>query len=620
MADFKVQLGVQLDKNASTQIKNQLKGISAEVNSAKLSSNAINEIKAQLNSAKFNINIDTAGANKQVNNLVANINKMNKLAVGMHNLGKMNIDDSGLKNQLSTIKKEFEAIKKMSDSGLQATSLAELDGKLKILTADAKAYNKAIANKNNANFVHEQSKAIQTHKTYINENTKAAKKYSTQLEEVRKKLVEASNVKELSTAKKQFAALKAEIKATGNSGRSFGDEMKNSMSKFGQWISAGTIVMQGIRGIRDGFNEIVALDDAMIELKKVTEATSEAYSNFYFQSNNIAKSLGQTTSAVISTTASFAQLGYTMTDAIKLTEIASKLSTISPEMNVEQATSVLIASMKAYHLEADDALDGIASKINYVGNNFAVTNTDIAEFLQRSASSLATANTSIDQSIALGQAITEVTRDASNAGQVLKTYAARLAGIDEETGLVDDSLQTLKSDLKDLTGVNVYNLDGSMRSVYDITKDIHDVWAELTDKQRSATIELVSGKRNANSINALISNFSSAEKALDGLKDSAGSADAEFEKAQQGISFKLNALKETGVGIFQNILDSDAIKTGVDLLTSLLGVIQDLTGALGGLGTIGAIGGGILGAKGLGWANVYVNINSCRHNLCPDKA
>ena len=82
------------------------------------------------------------------------------------------------------------------------------------------------------------------------------------------------------------------------------------------------------------------------------------------------------------------------------------------------------------------------------------------------------------------------------------------------------------------------------------------------------------------------------------MANSAGSAEQEFAKAQQGISYKLNALKQTSVGIWQNLIDSDAIKTGVDTLTGLLGILDKLTSALGTIGTISVAGGIFASSKG----------------------
>lgn len=102
------------------------------------------------------------------------------------------------------------------------------------------------------------------------------------------------------------------------------------------------------------------------------------------------------------------------------------------------------------------------------------------------------------------------------------------------------------------------------------------------------------------------------------MGNAAGSADEEFAKAQQGISYKLNALKETSVGVWQNLIDSDAVKGGVDLLTNLLGVVDKLTSALGSLGAVSLAGGIFATAKGFditksgdyakGLSNVFKNL------------
>jgi len=52
-------------------------------------------------------------------------------------------------------------------------------------------------------------------------------------------------------------------------------------------------------------------------------------------------------------------------------------------------------------------------------NTQAVSNQDIVEFLTRSSSAMAAANNTLDETIALGTAATEVTRDAASVGKQL---------------------------------------------------------------------------------------------------------------------------------------------------------------------------------------------------------
>lgn len=52
-----------------------------------------------------------------------------------------------------------------------------------------------------------------------------------------------------------------------------------------------------------------------------------------------------------------------------MAKVSSIFKSISPGMDMEQATDGLVSAMKAFNIEADEALDGIASKINAIGKN-----------------------------------------------------------------------------------------------------------------------------------------------------------------------------------------------------------------------------------------------------------
>lgn len=170
--------------------------------------------------------------------------------------------------------------------------------------------------------------------------------------------------------------------------------------------------------------------------------------------------------------------------------------------------------------------------------------------------------------------------------------------MDEETQAYDATLEEVKGNVYELSGVSVMDDADTYKSTYKVLEDISKVWDKLIDKQKAGTLENLFGKRQANVGAAIISNFSQAQKAIQMMGDSAGSAEQEFAKAQQGISYKLNALKETSVGIWQNLIDSDAIKTGVDTLTKLLEIIDKLTEVLGSTGGISLAAGLFANSKG----------------------
>jgi len=77
---------------------------------------------------------------------------------------------------------------------------------------------------------------------------------------------------------------------------------------------------------------------------------------------------------------------------------------------------------------------------------------------------------------------------------------------------------------------------------------------------------------------------------MESMQNSAGAADKEMEIITNSLTYKLNALRETGTGIWQNLFQRESIGGVVDDLTALLGVVEKFTDQFGLLGT--ALGGG----------------------------
>lgn len=426
-----------------------------------------------------------------------------------------------------------------------------------------------------------------------------------QLNQLKVSLGRVNSQADFSKWKAQLSTFRAEVKAAGKDTLSLGDVFKNNLTKVSQWIGATTIIFKTWQTLRDGFDVVKDLDNALIDLKKTTDATEEQYRSFYYTANQTAKELGASTKDIIQQTADWARLGYSLDEASTLSRNSAIFSAVSEDLDLTEATDGLVSMLKAFkELDADDSLDGIISKINEVGNNFAVSNADIVDSLTRSSSAMAAANNTFEQTVALATAATEITRDSSQVGNALKTISMRLRGYDEETETYSDDLKEIAGDIANLTkvasnnnqGISLFEADdpNTYRSTYDILKDIADIWNEISDKNQAQLLEKLFGKQRAQVGAALISNFKQAEKAMDAMAGSAGSASKELERAQDSIVFKLNALKETWVGVAQNLYDTRTIKTVIDLLTGMSGIIQTITKSLGTLGTVSA---GVLGVQ-----------------------
>lgn len=423
---------------------------------------------------------------------------------------------------------------------------------------------------------------------------------NSQFQQLSENLKRVNNQMDLKKWTSQFSAFKSEVKAAGLNMQSLGDILKNNVGKVLQWVSATTLLFRAFRLLRQAIDTIVALDTAMIDLRKTTTATEAEYRKFYLSANETAKALGVTTEEIISQTAEWSRLGYSMQEAAKLAENSAIFRAVSPEMDIQMATDGLVSIIKAFDIDVDDSMDSIISKVNAVGNAFAVSNADVVEALTRSSAAMAVANNTFDETVALATAAIEITRDASSVGNALKTISMRIRGYDEETEEYVGGVEELTGAIADLTktasnnnrGVSLFEEGDpeTYRSTYDILSDIADIWDELTDKNRAELLEKLFGKQRAQVGAAMLSNFEQAKAAIDTMEDSAGSAEAEMENIYQSLEYKINALQETWVGVAQNLFQTDDMKLVVDALTLISTGVDKLTESLGLFGTIGLVG------------------------------
>ena len=247
-------------------------------------------------------------------------------------------------------------------------------------------------------------------------------------EELKNGLSGIKNQMDLRKWTSQFSTFKSEVKAAGANVQSLADVLKTNSGKVLEWLSATTMLFRAFGLMKTGVTNVIALDTAMIDLRKTTTATNGEYEKFYRTANDTARALGSTTEAVISQTAEWSRLGYSLKEASELAKNSSVFAAVSPGMDQAAATDGLVSIIKAFDIDVDDAMDGIISKVNAVGNAFAVSNSDIVEALQRSSSAMAAANNTFDETVALATAAIEITRDASSVGNALKTISMRIRG------------------------------------------------------------------------------------------------------------------------------------------------------------------------------------------------
>ena len=174
----------------------------------------------------------------------------------------------------------------------------------------------------------------------------------------------------------------------------------------------------------------------------------------------------------------------------------------------------------------------------------------------------------------------------SNRSTALKTLALRLRGAKvelEEAGLetenMAESTATLQAKLKALTHgkVDIMEDAETFKSTTQILREMADAWEYMTDIERASALELMGGKRQANILSSLISNFDIVEDVIQTSANSANSAIEENAKYLDSMQGRIDQLTNSMQAMWVHALDSEVLKD----LISLADTFVQLTDKVG---------------------------------------
>lgn len=323
-------------------------------------------------------------------------------------------------------------------------------------------------------------------------------------------------------------------------------------------------------GIRDMISQVKELDDALVELQKVTDLEGESLEQFIDDAYKAGETVAKTGTEMIGAATAFAKAGY-KDNALALGTVAAMYTNIADEeISAAEAADMIIAQMKAFNIQAEDSIH-IIDAINEVSNNFAVSSADISRNLGKASAVMANAGNSMEQYIGLMTAATEVTRNASKAANGLKTLTLRLQGMNDE-GEKDLEVQAQMEALFKKLGISVYKANGELKNTYEILESLAPIYKNLTNAEKAYVTETIAGKYQAQNAAAILNNWTTAVEATETAMNSAGSAAKENEKVLDSIQGHIQKLNAAWEQLARNTFSQEFIKRVVDFGTAILNI------------------------------------------------
>ena len=399
-------------------------------------------------------------------------------------------------------------------------------------------------------------------------------------------------------------------------GLSFGDQLKESVTKLLPALSAADMVRRGVDTLKQMAQETVSVDTAMTELKRVTSLSATEYENLYNSMTQSAKKYGAQLDTMINSTASWVRLGFDANTANKLAEISTMYQHVT---DLDEGTAVknLVTAYQGYkdqllattNNDSVAAIEKVADIFDKLGNELPVTAAQVGAGMNKWASVAQSAGATIEEAAAMTVGGGSVTQDFEQTGSALKIATLRIQGMKGELEAlgeeVDDNISSvskIQTQILNITKgkVNIFEDDGkSFRNIYEIFRDIAKILPELSDADRSQLLETIAGKNRSNSILAMLQNWDEVERALTAANDASGTAREENDIYTDSIQGKIDSLKASWQALSNTVVDSNILKSGLDLVNGIVDGLDAVVGKIGPIMTIIAGGTAIKSVKSI---------------------
>lgn len=446
---------------------------------------------------------------------------------------------------------------------------------------------------------------------WLKRNSAAAKDFGAELKRIQSEIVNADGAK-LTKLKQEFISVKKEAAAAGKTGLSFADQVKKLLPV----VSAIQVVQRGVEVVKKMATEVVTVDTAMTELKRVTSLSASEYENLYDSMTQSAKKYGAELDTMINSTASWVRLGFDANTANKLAEISTMYQHVT---DLDEGTAVknLVTAYQGYkdqllattNNDQVAAIEKVADIFDKLGNELPVTAAQVGAGMNKWASVAQSAGATIEEAAAMTVGGGSVTQDFEQTGSALKIATLRIQGMKGELEAlgeeVDDnvvSVSKMQTQILNLTHgkVNIFEDDGkSFRNIFEIFRDIANILPKLDDTDRSKLLETIAGKNRSNSILAMLQNWEEVERALTAANDASGTAREENDIYMDSIQGKIDSLKASWQALSNTVVDSNILKSGLDFVNGIVDGLDAVVGKIGPIMTIIAGGTAIKSVKSI---------------------
>ncbi|OJT57284.1 phage tail tape measure protein [Bacillus licheniformis] len=336
------------------------------------------------------------------------------------------------------------------------------------------------------------------------------------------------------------------------------EQLRVAMERVPIWMTAMTAFYGTINSVRAMTSEILRLDAALTELKRVASANI-SIDTMFRGALTLSKELGNNVHDVMQAVNEFARTygDFNERQLLAITKTVTLMSNVS-DLTAQEATQSLVGTMNAFNISASESIH-IVDALNEVDNNYAISTKQLAEAMSRSSSTARTFGVTLEENVGNITAIGAVTMESGSIiGNSLKTIYSRITTLSEAEDVLNG------------VGVSIRKQSGDVREANDVLSDLAEKWNDLSDQERQNIAVKIAGRYQLSRFLALMNNWQMAVEATTTAVNSEGSAMRENDRYLESFEARINTLKNSFTELAQAV--GDAVLSG-----SIVTVVSGLT-------------------------------------------
>ena len=364
------------------------------------------------------------------------------------------------------------------------------------------------------------------------------------------------------------------------------NKMQGISNFVNRYVGLYAIVRKVTQAVRNAMANIKDIDKAITSIAVVTNMSQEDLWSKIGEYTAMAQQYGVATKDVYTVSQIFYQQGLQTSQVMQMTTESLKMAKIAG-IDYSTAANAMTVAVRAFKLEMSEA-QSVTDTYSALAAKFAVSSSEIANAMEKTASSAASVGMSLESTSAFISVMEQTTREsAQNIGSALKSIISRygemkaspekllnVEGEEVAFNKVDTALASI--------GISIKDASGQFRDFDDVIMELAAKWDSLDNNTQRYIATIMAGNRQQSRFIALVSNYDELNRAMNVANNSENASIVQVAKTMDSLESKANQLKNAFSQIYLDLHAEEGLKSMYDWLTQILKTVGKL-GALKGV-------------------------------------